>query len=110
MNTILQSLKSISSYPVASTTLTRVAGRWDLSLESNATSEVLRSKPYCLAEADLKIWLSKAPNVVEGGVTFNFSDTERNQFINEACATYEYFDEPLIINIKPYFGYQGEDI
>jgi hypothetical protein len=110
MDTILQSLKSISSYPVSQTTLQRVAGCWGLALDGEATSTVLRSKAYNLAEADLKLWLSKAPNVAEGGVTFSFSADERKQFKAEAYSTYQAFDETLITRSAPEYGYQGEDL
>jgi hypothetical protein len=107
MATVLESLKSLSSYPVPSATLTRVAGRRGLTLSAEATAGVLRSQSYRLAEADLMKWLSKAPSVSESGVSFSFSQSERDSLIREANEVYLEYGE---ITQETEFGYIGDSI
>lgn len=106
MATVLESLKSLSSYPVPSATLTRVAGRRGLTLSAEATAGVLRSQSYRLAEADLMKWLAKAPNVSESGVSFSFSPEERKYFTNEADSIYAEYGEGEQVE----YGYIGDSL
>lgn len=106
MVTVLESLKSVSSYPVPQATLTRVAGRRGLPLNAEATVSVLSSQTYRLAEADLMKWLAKAPNVSEGGVSFSFSSDERKSFNSEAESVYAEYGEGEQIE----YGYIGDSL
>ncbi|MCX6222480.1 MAG: hypothetical protein NTZ69_16025 [Bacteroidia bacterium] len=58
-------------------------------------------------EADIKRWLVSAPNITEGGVTFSFSPTERDEFRQEATAIYLEYDEQTKTGK---YGYKGENL
>jgi len=107
MQTIQQSLTSLSSYPVQQRSINRIAAARGLDLGAVADTAVLASKNYQLAEADVLTYLSKAPNVTEGGVQFTFSESDKQAFKNEAAYLYQQHEEP---NRGPRFGYQGEDL
>lgn len=107
MQTIQQSLTSLSSYPVQQRVLNRVAVARALELGDVADTDVLASKNYQLAEADILMYLSKAPNVTEGGVQLAFSAADKTNFRNEAAYLYQLHEETVK---GPAFGFQGEDL
>ena len=61
METVLEALKGVNAYPVPLRTLTTIADKRGLSLTTDATQEVQKSKEYNLAVADLLLWLSTPP-------------------------------------------------
>lgn len=107
MATISESLKGINSYPIPSKTILGVTLRRGLVDSAEVTRAIMLSKGYRLAEADLFKWLSKAPVVSEGGVSFSFSQKERESFTKEADSIYSEFGEPTINDT---YGYIGEDL
>ena len=106
METILESLKGISAYPVPLRTFVETAELRGLSLVESATQEVMIGKAYKLAKADLLLWLSLAPNITQGGQSFSFTDEERVQFRNQAKALYDECGE-VSAATKPIYGYKG---
>ena len=106
METILESLKSVNAYPVPLRTLVEIAERRGLSLTSEATQADLRGKDYKLATADLLLWLSRAPNISQGGQSYSFTDEERQQFRNRANALFDEFGEETS-SVQPTYGYKG---
>ena len=106
METILESLKGISAYPVPLRTLVETAELRGLSLGESATQEIMVGKAYKLAKADLLLWLSLAPNIGQGGQSYSFTDEQRQQFRNQAKALYDECDEVSAV-IKPIYGYKG---
>lgn len=106
MSTILDSLRSISSYPVPTNTLMRIILRRGMVASEEATPSTFTLMKYRLAEADLYKWLSQAPNVSEGGVSFSFTAVEKEAFIDEADSIYSEYGETTN---TPY-GYIGEDL
>ena len=70
METVLEALKGVNAYPVPLRTLTTIADKRGLSLTTDATQEVQKSKEYNLAVADLLLWLSTAPDISQGGQSF----------------------------------------
>lgn len=107
MATVFESLKSLSGYPVPQSALIRITVGRGLAISAEATASVLRSQSYRLAEADLMKWLAKAPNVSQGGVSYSFSESEREQFKAEAEAIYEESGEG---QPSSQYGYQGENL
>lgn len=103
--TTLEALKGINSYPIPQRTLEEVATRRGLTLTSEASVEVMRSKEYNLAYADLLLWLSFAPQVTQGGQSYNFTDEQRLQFRNRASELFEEFEGESAR--KPRYGYKG---
>jgi hypothetical protein len=106
MATIQNSLIGITLFPLPSRTIEEIAARRGLCLSDEATQETLTSKTYCLAKADLLMWLSYAPTVTQGGQSYSFSDEQRLQFRNQANSLYkEYASEDNVT--KPIYGYKG---
>lgn len=103
--TTLEALKGINSYPIPQRTLDEVATRRGLELTSEVSTEILRSKEYNLAYADLLLWLSFAPQVTQGGQSYNFTDEQRLQFRNRASELFEEFEDESAR--KPRYGYKG---
>ena len=104
--TLQEALKSITNYPIPQRTLDRVAAGRGLNLEAEADQSTLESGNYRLATADLMMWLVTAPNISEGGVSFSFSQEERNQFKKEAASILAELGAPKRSN----FGYKGEHL
>lgn len=106
MATILNSLKSITSYPIPRITLETVSVGRELELETEVTVEIVKSQNYKLAKADLLMWLSDAPDVSQGGQSYGFTDEQRLKFRNSANAIYgEYEDQGG--KPKSIYGYKG---
>jgi hypothetical protein len=101
--TIIESLKSVSGYPIPLSTLIDVAENRELKPEDEAMGEVRKSNKYKLAKADVLMWLSQAPNVSQAGVSYNFSDTERLNFRQQASVLYKDSGEKP----KSIYGYKG---
>nr|DAT92805.1 MAG TPA: hypothetical protein [Caudoviricetes sp.] len=108
METVLESLKGVNAYPVPLRTLDEIAEKRGVLLTNEATQEMLKSRAYNLAVADLLLWLSLAPNVAQGGQTYSFSDEQRTQFRNRAHGLYkDYMAENEAGTPKPIYGYKG---
>lgn len=108
METVLEALKGVNAYPVPLRTLTAIADKRSLSLTTNATQEVQKSKEYNLAVADLLMWLSIAPDVSQGGQNYSFTDEQRKQFRNRANSLYDDFGASDEAGTpKPIYGYKG---
>lgn len=106
MATVLETLKGVSAYPVPLRTLVETAELRGLSLEEDATQDIMVGKAYKLAKADLLLWLALAPNITQGGQSFSFTDEQRQQFRNQAKALYDECGE-VSAATKPIYGYKG---
>jgi len=104
--TTLDALKSISNYPTPKRTFDRIAVVRGISLTQEATPEILLSREYQFAQADLMNWLATAPNVSEGGISFSFSQTEKDQFRRDATSILAELGTPR----SSRFGYKGENL
>lgn len=107
--TVLDALKGINAYPVPLRTLQRIATRRGLSLDTDATPEMLAGKSYELAKADVLMWLSDAPDVSQGGQSYSFTDEQRAHFRRRASGIYGEYDEQEA-GIKPVYGYKGSSL
>ena len=106
--TILQSLKSLSAYPIPSATITNIAEGLGLAVSAEATSGVRKSGEYKRAQAQVYLFLVEAPNVSQGGVSFSFTDEERRQFrLRAEKLLEEVGDED---NLLGDYGYMGSDL
>lgn len=104
--TTIEALKSINAYPIPLRTLTETAERRNLSVTAEATQEVLQSKAYRLAKADLLLWLSIAPDISQGGQSFSFTDEQRKDFKRHAQGIYDVL-EPSQNAGRVTYGYKG---
>lgn len=104
MQTVNESLKSTSSYPIPARTIEEIATKRNLTLTDMVSEETLKSKDYLLAKADLLLWLSLAPNVSQGGQNYSFSEDQRTMFRKRANVIYGMFEDD---ELKPTYGYKG---
>lgn len=104
---VIEALKGVNAYPIPLRTLFETAEKRGLDLDGEATGEVLKGKAYNLAEADLFLWLSFAPDISQGGQSFSFTDEQRTRLRNQAKALYGEFDPDGDASQKPIYGYKG---
>ncbi|MGL5913351.1 MAG: hypothetical protein ACRCZB_04235 [Bacteroidales bacterium] len=113
MLTVLDALKNgVSNYPIPKATLKRVALVREIKLDEEATSELLKSKEYRLADADIKVFVATSSNVSQGGMNFDILYSTRETLLLQANAVYyEYGDiaydpsKPVVSKVK--YGYKG---
>lgn len=106
---VLQSLKSLSGYPIPLATIQDLADGVEISVDSEATMELRGSKEFKRAKARVYFYLSKAPNVSQGGITYSFSDEDRRRFRQEAESILdEIGDNADELGVT--YGYKGEDL
>jgi hypothetical protein len=106
--TILESLKGVSGYPVPVQTLTDISAKRGLAADGKMVVDILNSAPYRLATADIMQWVSFAPNVQQGGVSYDILYSDRQQLRAQANAIYgELGDGAYTPESKVTFGYKG---
>ena len=88
MTTNREALLGITGYPVPSRTIEAIALRRGLGLDDEATSEDMKGSVFRLCEADLLMWILRAPNVSQGGQSYNFTDEQRADMRRRAKAIY----------------------
>ena len=102
-------METVLDYPVPLRTLTAIADKRGLSLTTDATQEMQKSKEYNLAVADLLLWLSIAPDVSQGGQSYSFTDEQRKQFRLRANGLYDKYDPTGDASErKTIYGYKGD--
>lgn len=109
METIFDTLKGLSAYPVPPRALWTAAVPYGIDLSADATADVLASKAYNLAAADVLMWLSFAPDISQGGQSFSFTDEQRAQFRSRAKALYSQYRDGDTANVASgvSYGYKG---
>lgn len=106
--TTLQSLKSLTAYPIPSATLQDIAEGCGLQADAELTPEVRSRKEMKRATARVYIYLITAPNISQNGVSFSFTAEERKQFKTLAKTLLnEIGDDTSAIGGK--YGYVGEN-
>lgn len=88
MDTNRDALLGITGYPIPQRSVEVVALRRGLDLDEGATLESMVSRPFRLCEADLLMWLLRAPNVSQGGQSYNFTEEQRKDMRRRANAIY----------------------
>lgn len=104
---VLHSLKSLSGYPIPLATIHDIADEVGISVDAESTRELRGSKAFKRAKALVFLYMSKAPNVSQGGISYNFSEEERRRFRNEAESI---LDEIGNTADGVSYGYKGEDL
>ena len=108
MATVLEALKGINAYPIPMRSIEDAAEYRGIVLSDEASQEKMQSAAYKLAQADLLLWLSSAPDVSQGGQTYSFTDEQRVQFRNRANALYRECDDSG--QTKSIYGYKGSKL
>lgn len=105
--TVLQSIKALSNYPIPQHAITQAAVGRGMLPSDQASASIIKSSSYKLLQADILKWLSNAPNVSEGGVSFSFSESERKEMRREASRIYSENGEE---EKSQQFGYIGDQL
>lgn len=106
---VLQSLRSLSSYPIPTATIEDVAEGVGLAIDTELTQELRKDKRFKRAQARVYIFLSEAPNVSQGGISYSFSEEERRRFRLRAENLLEQIgDATSEAGVE--YGYKGEDL
>lgn len=106
---VLQSLKSLSSYPIPTATVEDVADGVGLTLDTELTQEIRGNKSFKRAQARVYLFLSEAPNVSQGGISYSFSEDERKRFrLRAESILQDIGDATSEVGIE--YGYKGEDL
>jgi len=106
---VLQSLRSLSSYPIPTATIEDVAEGVGLAIDTELTQELRKDKRFKRAQARVYIFLSEAPNVSQGGISYSFSEEERRRFRLRAESLLEQIGDATSETGVEY-GYKGEDL
>lgn len=104
-----KALMSISSYPIPAPVIENIAGAAGLEpdTEVEVNLEVRQSDPFRRATAGVYQYLSEAPNVSQGGISYTFSEDERTRFAQRASNILASLGESQEAEIE--VGYMGED-
>lgn len=106
---VLQSLKSLSGYPIPLATIQDVADGVGLDVDIELTPELRGSKEFKRAQARVYSYLSEAPNVSQGGISYSFSEEERRRFRLRAESILDEIGENgNAFGVE--YGYKGEDL
>lgn len=106
---VLQSLKSLSSYPIPSAIVEDIADGAGLTVEAEVTQELRRDKRFKRAQARVYLFLSEAPDVTQGGISYAFNEEERRRFRLRAANLFtEIGDATSEAGVE--YGYKGEDL
>lgn len=106
--TIAQSLQTLNAYPLPPYIVEQVCIARGIDTEGELVKSTLKSPKYILAEADIFRWLAQAPNVSQGGQSYNFTDAQRADFKRQAIRRYkEQGEETELQSLRTTYGYKG---
>lgn len=109
MKKISELLRSVNSYPIPANIILEAGIKYGLDIEADATPEILQSNEYNLAKADMYKYLAGAPNISQNGISFTFTDEQRNYFLSIASSIRGEWGVTDLVNGQGY-GYMGEDL
>lgn len=107
---VFDSLLAISAYPIPQRTIEAAALKRGLDTEAEMLYDMYREAQYRLATADLMMWLYYAPNVSQGGQSYNLTDAQREDFRRRARAIYDELGDEDDKNSGIRYGYKGENL
>lgn len=107
--TISELLKSINTYPIPASIILEAGIKYNLDVESEATSEIIESRGYKLAKASIYAFLAGAPNITENEISFSFSEDQRSYFLNISNNIKSELGEEDETTGQG-FGWMGEDL
>lgn len=111
VKTTYDALIGITGYPIPRRSAEAVALRRGLVLDAEPSAEVMAGRRFRLCEADLLMWLFRAPNVSQGGQSYNFTDEQRRDFRRRAMRIYnELGDIGDAVGSGIVYGYKGTSL
>lgn len=109
--TIQDALKGLTNYPVSQKCLERISVKRGVSLSAIYTNETAGTQAYKLAEADVLIWVARAANISEGGVSITLTNIDRAALRQKALSVYNAFGDAEGTSEQPIkWGYKGSDL
>lgn len=78
--TILESIQTVSAYPVPAKVVREFAEKQGLNVDTAITNAIRESGAFKAALAEAYEWLADAPNVSQGGVSYNLNDIQRRYY------------------------------
>lgn len=109
MRTVCELLRSVTNFPVPTSTIEALALKRGLDLGEYADAEMVSSREYLLTEADIYRWLYLVANMSQGGQSYNFTSEDKERFKAEANRAYRLFgeDDKLLKGSSVKYGYKG---
>ena len=109
--TVFEALIGVTGYPIPARTVQTIALRRELNMNATPDKTLVTSREFRLCEADLLMWLYRAPNVGQGGQSYNFTDEQRKNFRNRAKAIYDALGEEADSAASGIaYGYKGSRV
>lgn len=105
--TIIDALRGLTGYPIPAAKLDTIAVECAVGLGDEFTPEIAASLNYKWAMAKVYRYLSEAPNISQGGVSYSFSADDRTRFASKSSsllASIGYADED---DAGAQFGFKG---
>ena len=100
-------IKAMSSYPIPAATIENIIEEAGLDAEADITKEMRASDQFKKAKALTYAFLSEAPNITQGGISYTFSEVERSRFQKKSSNLLAELGEDEGSDIP--CGYIGED-
>lgn len=109
MQIIREALQSVTNFPIPAATIEALAVKRGLDVQAVADAEVLGSRAYLLAEADVYRWLYLVANMSQGGQSYNFTADDKAHFKAEANRLYKQLGEEdkMLTGTSSRYGYKG---
>lgn len=107
---IRESLKGLTGYPIPSATLDYIMAAADIDGTGDFNPSTAKTAAYKKAEGYLFRYLSEAPNISQGGVSYSFTTEDRTRFANRAKSLLEAAGVEEEDEVGINFGYQGENV
>ena len=104
--TILESLQSLSNYPVSSEYATGVLIAEGLAGTEEYTPATAKDTRYLRAKRRVCLYLATAPNISQGGISYTLDANARGQYIDMAAD----IAEELSDGEGGRFGYIGDEL
>lgn len=106
--TIREALKGLTGYPIPTTTLDYILTASDVDGAGEFSVAISQSAEYKRAEGYVFRYLSEAPNVSQGGVSYSFTADDRTHFANRAKSLLIAAGVEDEYETGVNFGFQGE--
>ena len=106
--TVNQALRSTTTYPLSADFIASIAEGVGLSLDAEASADVMASNAYKHAQARIYLFLAEAPNVSQGGISFSFSESDRVRYESKGNRLLREVGASSASTKR--FGYKGESL
>lgn len=108
---IKDALLSIANYPIPESVIENIADSRGLDLTGLTTGSVRSFDNYRLAEADIMVWVAFAPNITEGGISFDMLYSDRKELRERANLVYKELNDPKYQSmIRQTFTFTGDEV